>query len=116
VSNGSKAPQIQTASGLNIIAGLWLIIAPFLLNYGDLREALGNDVIVGIIVASIATLRAFGAYGADWLSWTNFVLGGWLIIAPFILGYGRAAPISNDIVVGIIILALAAWSALASRA
>lgn len=114
-SNSPSPPQIQAASGLNILAGLWLIIAPFLLDYGDLREALGNDVILGIIIASIATIRAFGAYGADWLSWTNFVFGGWLIVAPFILGYARVAPVWNDIIVGVIVLALAAWSALASR-
>lgn len=107
--------QIQTASGLNILAGLWLIIAPFLLNYGDLRAALGNDIIVGIIVASIAFTRAAGAYQAAWLSWTNFVLGAWLVIAPFILAYGQAAPLWNDIVLGVIVLALAAWSAVKSR-
>lgn len=87
--------QVMTASGLNLIAGLWLIIAPFLLNYGDLREALGNDIIIGIIVAALAAIRISGAYQAAWLSWTNFVLGAWLIIAPFVLGYGEAAPLGT---------------------
>jgi hypothetical protein len=107
--------QIQTASGLNILAGLWLIIAPFLLDYGELRAALGNDVIVGIIVASLAATRVAGAYQASWLSWSNFVLGAWLIIAPFILAYGQAAPVWNDLILGVIVLTLAFWSAVMSR-
>lgn len=113
--NAPDRAQVQTASGLNILAGLWLIIAPFVLNYGDLRQALGNDVIVGIAIASIALVRVFGAYRAQWLSWVNFILGGWLIIAPFILGYGRLVPTSNDFILGTIVLSLATWSAVVSR-
>lgn len=81
-----------------------------------MREALGNDIIIGIIVAALAAIRISGAYQAAWLSWTNFVLGAWLVIAPFVLGYGEAAPLWNDILLGVIILALAVWSAIATQA
>lgn len=48
-----------------------------------------------------------------WASWTNFVLGFWLIIAPFSLAYaGVAAALYEDIILGIGIAALALWRAL----
>lgn len=45
------------------------------------------------------------------LSWTNFVLGLWLLISPFTLSYGGTAAM-EDIVVGTLIAALALWRAL----
>jgi len=42
------------------------------------------------------------------------VLGVWLIIAPFLLGYSAlAAALWNDIIVGIVVVVLAGWAALA---
>lgn len=47
------------------------------------------------------------------LSWVNFVLGLWLIVAPFVLLYrGISAALWDNVVVGIIIAALALWRAL----
>jgi hypothetical protein len=56
------------------------------------------------------------------LSWTNALLGLWLVVAPFVLGYGVAveaealatagavggaqAAMWNDIIVGVIVLVL----------
>ena len=49
--NRTAASQIVAASGVNLLAGIWLIIAPFLLGYSDQAAPLWNDIIVGIIVA-----------------------------------------------------------------
>lgn len=35
---------------INFILGLWLIISPFLLGYSDVRPAMWNQIIVGILV------------------------------------------------------------------
>ena len=45
--------QVRTASGINVIAGIWLIIAPFTLGYAS-GISLVNDVILGIIIAGFA--------------------------------------------------------------
>ena len=45
------------------------------------------------------------------LSWTNVVLGLWLLISPFALGYSGTAA-TEDIIVGILIAAFALWRAL----
>jgi SPW repeat len=50
-----------------------------------------------------------------WTSWTSVVLGIWLLIAPFVVGYHMvsAAAATEDVVMGILILGFALWTALA---
>ncbi len=106
--------QSAGASSLNILLGLWLIIAPFVLNYARLEAAETNDIIVGIIVAVIAAIRSFGAFTQPGWSWVNVLLGIWLIIAPFVLGYSAyATPLWNDIILGVLI-AILAWTSATS--
>jgi len=110
----SNVGQIKLASGLTTLAGIWEILAPFVLGYNLDPPPTINAIIVGVIVLVLATIRFFGAFDAAWLSWINAALGVWLILAPFILGY-RGAPMTNDIIVGIIIFILSTWSALVSQ-
>ncbi len=103
--------QIKWASGLNIIAGIWLVISPWIFAYAT-GAGEWNSIIVGIIVAVLAAIRAFGAYDAAWMSWVNVVLGIWVVIAPFVFGYATfPGRMWNNIIVGIIIAALGIWSA-----
>lgn len=108
--------NVQMASGLNVLAGIWLIIAPFILSYNNVAGSTTNDVIVGIVVLVLAAARTMGDnYKASWMSWVNFVLGVWLILAPFVLGYPTGSTaFYNDIILGIIIAVLAAVSALST--
>ena len=40
----------------------------------------------------------------------NIVLGAWLIVAPFVLGYSAARPyMVNDVVLGAVLIACASW-------
>jgi hypothetical protein len=107
--------QIVLASGGNLILGLWLIVAPFVLTFTG-SSARGDDIILGIVIAVIAACRVFGAYRSPWLSWANALLGIWVIISPWILGFsGKAQPTWNNVIVGIAITILAVWSAVASH-
>lgn len=47
------APRATWSSFLNGLAGLWLIIAPFIINY-DRSVAYWNEIVFGILVALIA--------------------------------------------------------------
>jgi hypothetical protein len=50
------------------------------------------------------------------LSWINCLLGIWLIISPFVLGFTTAsAAMSNAIVLGILVGIFGLWAALATR-
>lgn len=107
---------VRTASGLDLVAGLWLVIAPFVLGYATVTGALWNDVIFGIAIVVLAASREVGeGYRHAWPSWVNALIGLWLIIAPFAIGYSfiREA-VWNDVIIGIAVVVLATWSALAT--
>jgi len=110
----SVSPEsARIASSLNVIAGIWLIISPFILSFNGLQPALWNTLIVGIIVVILAGIRAGNPTLYVGLSWLNLLLGIWLIVAPFLLMYsGFQVPLWNDIILGIIVGVLALWSAL----
>lgn len=107
---------VKGVSGTNIAAGIWLIVAPFVLAYSDVTAALWNDILIGLAVAILAWIRVANPLDYEGASWTNVVLGVWLVIAPFALGYSATtAAMWNDIVVGLVVLALGAWSAISVR-
>jgi ABC-type uncharacterized transport system permease subunit len=94
---------------LNILAGIWLIIAPWVLDYSA-RDPRWNDVVFGIIVGIFALTRATDAYREEWLSWINALIGVWLFIAAFTIDHTAVAA-WNDIILGIIVFLLATGSA-----
>lgn len=107
--------QVATASGLDILAAIWLLISPFVLGFRYVASATTNDVIFGIIIGILAAIRFFGAYAASSLSWINAVLGLWILVSPWVLQYSYSAVATwNSVIVGIIIIVLASWSALAT--
>ena len=52
-------------SWINFILGLWLIIAPFVLQFSNNQVATWNSVIVGIIVAVLSIIRALSHTSVD---------------------------------------------------
>lgn len=108
--------QVRVASGLNIILGAWLIIAPFVLAFSDM-VALWDSIIVGAVVLILAWIRMANPMSAPGISWVNAILGIWLIVAPFVLGFtAMAGSMWNNIIVGVVVAVLGAWSALATPA
>lgn len=109
---GDWRSQIVSLSGTNVLAGIWLIIAPWVLAY-SVRDPRWNDVVFGIIVGVLALIRVMGAYRAEILSLINVLIGGWLIVAAFTIDHsGRAS--WNDVILGVIVFLLAVSSADAS--
>jgi hypothetical protein len=107
----------RTLNSINIIAGIYLIVAPFILGYGSLTRAVTNDVVVGILVVILGAISLV-AMRSSAPRWLNAVLGAWLILSAFILGYsGTSQALWNDIIVGVVVLVLSIWSAstMASR-
>lgn len=90
------------ARWFNLLLGIWLFLAPFVLRYSE-PAARVNDVAVGIgvIAASLAS------FSLSTLRYINTVLGAWLLIAPWLLVYGEdILPTANDVLVGLGVLGL----------
>lgn len=104
--------QVKVASGLNFIAGLYLLISAWA--NGANGGGTANGIIFGIIVAVLAATRFSGATG-PWASWIDALIGVWMILSPWVYHYADMAWKWNSIVVGIIMIVLGVWSALASN-
>jgi hypothetical protein len=111
----SNDTTINTASGINVVAGLWLIIAPFILNYAFFGGNPTNDIILGIVIGILALIR-ISNHDIVWPSWINLIAGIWLIISPFVLGYSSIPRIVwNDIILGVVVGVLAITSAVSTN-
>jgi predicted membrane-bound dolichyl-phosphate-mannose-protein mannosyltransferase len=104
--------RARWASVGNVLAGVWLMVAPFALNFGSNGMATWNHLIVGAVVLVLAAIRAFNPSEREGISWVNVVLGIWMIVSPYLLGYADVNPAqTNSLITGALILILAAFSA-----
>lgn len=95
----------------NLVFGAWLIIAPFVAVGAAGDVAAWNSYVCGVIVAVFAIVALVRPQ--VWEEWLNLIVGIWLIIAPFALGYtDQPGPMWNQIIVGLLIGADALWAAL----
>ncbi len=54
----SAPATVKALNWVNVVLGVWLIIAPFVLAYTGVMAAMWNDIIVGIIIAVLAAWAA----------------------------------------------------------
>lgn len=112
---------MKTAKGLSwviAVAGLWEILAPFIIGYSSVTAAMVDAIILGILLLGLGLWAALvNSEGTiKGLSWTNGVLGLWVLLAPFILSYSKTTgAMVNDIIIGILVVILGVWAALAAK-
>ncbi len=51
---------MKIAAWLLVLAGVWLVVAPFVLKYSETRSAMMNDIITGAIVVVLGLATALG--------------------------------------------------------
>ena len=91
---------------INIVLGLWLLVAPFVLGYSASSvAALTNDVVLGILVIAGAWWVMAGRPGGFAAALFEALCGLWLLIAPFVLNLSHLrGTLFNEMVVGVIVL------------
>jgi hypothetical protein len=112
--NNENGKTAKSLSGLVALAGLWEVLSPFILGYSATLAALWNAIIAGVVLIILGVWTALNEEpGLDkTLEWVNAVVGVWLVVSPFALGYSAvAAAVWNDIIVGAVVIVLAAWAA-----
>lgn len=106
--NGEQ--NIKTANWLIVLAGIWLIVAPFILGFSGTTLSM-NDVITGIIIAIVSLIAIGMPEEAARLNWVSAVLGLWIFFTPFFLTSIGNAGLWNNLIIGIITVALGVWGA-----
>jgi len=83
-----------------LVLGLWLMIAPDLLQFGKVIS--DNDHIIGPLIATFSII-AMSECTRNVRLW-NLPLAAWLLLAPWILGYDQTTAIASDLTVGVLTL------------
>lgn len=108
--------EVPAINFMLMLAGLWLIATAFAFGYPPQSAPQENAFFVGLTVLVIAFVCAISVAASRWLSWVNVILGVWMVMAPFVLGYtGIRIALLNDMIVGVIITGLALWSVVESH-
>jgi hypothetical protein len=108
---------MKWASRVNLSLGLWLVVAPRVLGYGD-AVAVINDVVLGIAIAALSLWSVSTPSTHTAPAWINVALGVWLIVAPWMLDVaGAVAYVStNDPATGILTIIMAGIRIATARA
>jgi SPW repeat len=88
---------------------VWLFISPWVLTTTGSTKAAENAWIIGAAIFVVA-LIALGTPRYPTADWVNVVLGVWLFISPWVLGYTGVKDGSWDAwIFGVITVVLALW-------
>lgn len=87
---------------INTLAGLWLMTAPSVLNYGS--NASDNGHIVGPVIVTFSVIAMWDCT-RNTIRW-NIPLAIWLLIVPFLLDYTNFSACLSDISAGVFIFIL----------
>ena len=93
---------------LNVILGAILFVSPWVFGFASDRLAAWNAMASAAVVIGVAVtaLLAF----AEWEEWVEFVLGLWIIISPWLIGYGDTGVAhSVHMFVGLGVIVLSLW-------
>jgi hypothetical protein len=109
-----KRLTVQWKDAVNFVLGLWLIASPFALGFAADQIPAWNAWAIGVVLA-VAALAALIAFN-KWEEWVEAALGLWLIVSPYLLGFATQMNATwNCVIVGIIVAALAIWSAVGAE-
>lgn len=95
-----------------LVFGVWLFFSPFILRYHSYNNVVAwNAYVFGAGVAIFAIIALASPH--RWEARVNLVLGIWLVISPFALGFdSELAPTWNNVLLGLLIGRDAVWAML----
>jgi len=90
----------------NLILGAFLFVSPWIFGFGAGMTS-QNATVAGIVVAALA-IAALAAF-AVWEEWLNLIVGLWILVSPWVLGFQTSTTaMTVHVVIGILVAALAA--------
>src|SRR4030081_900258 len=95
------------------LLGLWMLVSPRVLHFGaGQSDAIWCAWLVGTAILLVAAASRYVVeIWSPWQDGTNDVLGLWLMVAPWALGFAsHMTARTNSIVVGFFVAVLAVWA------
>jgi hypothetical protein len=107
--------EIVGGTGMSLLAGVTLMLAPAVLGYRSGDPVL-HDVLLGAVIAVVAVVRLVITPWRSALSWINFVLGAWVFVAAFWLSESMTARWTEATVGALVVFMTAISEAAAASA
>ena len=100
---------------ISALVGVWLFGSPWFLEHTMVTEVpaagdlgMWNFWIVGLTMIVVAETAVYAF--SVWVEWVIFVLGAWVLISPWVLGFtASAALIWTSVIAGTLVIVLASW-------
>jgi len=93
----------------NVVAGIWIFATPWMFGYASNATAAWNAWTLGVLV-TVVGLWALSVPESKGAEWSQLILGAWVFVAPWILGFAGTAAIAwNAWIIGAIVAVLAGW-------
>jgi hypothetical protein len=103
-------PWTRWQDWVTALVGIWLFISPWVLSTTGSTDVASNAWIIGAAIFVVA-LIALGTPNNPTAEWINVVLGVWLFISPWVLGYTGVKDGSwNAWIFGVVTVILALWA------
>lgn len=94
--------------GVNLILGLWLFVSPWVLGYADTTGG-WNAYVLGAAIVVFAAIAAYFPHA--WEEAVNALLGVWLVISPFVLGFSGMRTVAyHTLIMGLLVAGFAVWA------
>src|SRR2546423_851521 len=92
---------------INLLLGAWLFLSPWIFGFVGEVAPSWNGWLSGIVVAGLA-IAALAAF-AEWEEWLNLIVGIWVAVSPWLVGFSvNAAATRVHLIVGVIVAVVAA--------
>ena len=105
MAKGFEPPR-QWEDWTSWVIGIGLVLSPWSFMFWPESRALENAVVCGFLLVFFEAVTL--TVQRRWEEYANIALGAWLVISPFVLGISSVAARGLFIVVGLIVIALAA--------
>ncbi len=85
----------------NLAAAIFLLAAPWMFVRVNPTAAIDLQASgAAIAILSLAAIIAFSA----WEEWVNLLVGGWLIVSPWLLGFAHTRAMHFSIIAGAVVM------------
>ncbi len=97
--------ELMVIDGINLILAILLVASPWVLGFPAGPVSI-NAIFAGLAIGVVA-VAALYAY-AQWEEWVNLILGLWVVVSPFVIGFASIAlAMWTHVVIGLAVAALA---------
>lgn len=93
---------------LQLLLGIWLFFSPWILGFAGTGGAAWNAYLIGVGLVVFSVIALY--LPKLWEEWITLVLGVWLVIAPWVVGFSALKnPTQNSVIIGIVTVILSVW-------